>query len=130
MKSCMKAVSGLTCKVFRNNVGKTWVGKSVFVRSDGNYFCRRGDVIIRKARRFHAGLCEGSSDAIGWKTVKITPEMVGKNVAVFIAIETKTEKGHTTKAQKNFISAVKKAGGFAGVARNAQDAINIVSKEP
>ncbi len=39
------------------------------------------------------GLCVGSSDLIGFKSMTITPEMVGQKIAVFTALEVKTEKG-------------------------------------
>jgi hypothetical protein len=36
------------------------------------------------------GLCKGSADLIGYRTITITPEMVGQQVAVFTSIEVKT----------------------------------------
>lgn len=60
-----------------------------------------------------------SSDEIGITVVTITPEMVGKKLGVFTAIEVK-EPGwkYTGKdrepAQLNFIEWVKARGGFAG----------------
>lgn len=67
------------------------------------------------------GLCKGSSDLIGWKTVTITPDMVGDQVAVFVAIEVK-DKGQPTDDQLRFIEVVRAAGGRAGVARSISDA--------
>lgn len=43
----------------------------------------------------------------------------------FLAVEVKTAKGKPTANQLNFINAVKLKGGRAGVARSAQEAINI-----
>ena len=76
------------------------------------------------------GLCKGSSDLIGWSTVKITNEMVGSHVAVFTAIEVKTPKGKATTLQTAFIDTVKKAGGFAGVARSVDEAGEIINLCP
>ena len=60
------------------------------------------------------GLCEGSSDIIAFKKIKIKESMVGKNLALFCAIETKRpKKSTTTSKQKEFIKDVEKAGGFA-----------------
>ena len=73
------------------------------------------------------GLCKGSSDGIGFTPVTITPEMVGKKVAVFTAIEAKTLTGTATKEQKNFILIVKNLGGFAGVARSDEEANQLIS---
>ena len=72
------------------------------------------------------GLCTGSSDLIGWTSVEITPEMVGKKVAIFTALEVKTPKGRTTDDQQNFINRVREAGGIAGIARSPEDARNII----
>ena len=74
-----------------------------------------------KGRLVKFGLCKGSSDLIGFKTITITPDMVGQNVAVFSAIEVK-DKGKATDDQKKFINIIKKAGGLAGVARDIKDA--------
>ena len=67
------------------------------------------------------GLCQGSSDLIGWRTVTITPEMVGQQLAVFAAIEVK-DRGRATPDQERFISIVKGSGGLAGVAQNTAQA--------
>ena len=90
--------------LFRNNVG-------VAIYEDG--------------RRVRYGLCVGSSDLIGWKTIEITPDMVGEKVAVFTALETKSKKGKAQEKQKNFIRAVLESGGLAGIARTVDDARKI-----
>ena len=105
--------SELGMRLLRNNVGKAWIGEAVPVGG--------GDVIIKNARRFHAGLGAGSSDLIGWAPVKITPEMVGKTVAVFLAVEVKRPKKNPTAEQVEFMDAVKKSGGYAMVARDPDD---------
>ena len=102
-------------RLFRNNVGQGWVGQLI---SNKN-----GTVTLANARPLHAGLCDGSSDLIGWKTVEITPEMVGQKIAVFTAVEIKTEKGRPTEAQNNFLSVVNRSGGIGFVARNENEAV-------
>ena len=84
-----------------------------------------GALMDQNGRLVTFGLCKGSSDLIGFKTVKITNDMVGTELAVFTAIEVK-DKGHATKYQKNFIDVVKKAGGMAGVAKNVEEAKKIL----
>jgi hypothetical protein len=71
------------------------------------------------------GLCPGSSDLIGYRTVEITPEMVGQRIAVFCAVEVK-DKSVPTKQQEAFINLVQQAGGLAGVARSVPDALSIL----
>jgi len=71
------------------------------------------------------GLCPGSSDLIGLRTIVITPDMVGQRVAVFSAIEVK-DRGRPTEQQQAFITMVQQAGGLAGVARSIPDALSIL----
>lgn len=97
MQRVMLAASRLGWKVFRNNVG---------VLTD-----RRG-VPVRY------GLCPGSSDLVGWRTVTITADMVGQDLAQFVAVEVKTETGRLTDQQRAWLASVQDAGGVAIVARS------------
>jgi len=82
---------------FRNNVGA--------VKSDDGRFVR-------------FGLCPGSSDRIGWVSVVVTPDMVGKRVAVFLGVEAKTPGGRTDPKrladQTNFIKGCWRPAGSPG----------------
>lgn len=72
------------------------------------------------------GLAKGSSDLIGFKTVEVTPDMVGEKLAVFISLEVKNKRGKLSELQHNWLQVVKRAGGITGVARSIQDALNIL----
>jgi hypothetical protein len=80
----------------------------------------------RTGRPVQFGLARGSADLIGWRTVTITPEMVGQHIAVFTSIEVKTTTGHLTPAQQAWMGTVRTAGGIAGVARSVRDAEEIL----
>jgi hypothetical protein len=80
----------------------------------------------RTGRPVQFGLARGSADLIGWRTITITPEMVGQRVAIFTSIEVKTTSGRTTPAQQAWLGAVRGAGGIAGVARSVSDAVRIM----
>ena len=80
----------------------------------------------RTGRWVQFGLAKCSSDLIGFKTIKVTPEMIGKDLAVFCSVEVKTNTGQLSKNQHNWLQAVKKAGGITGVARNVGDALKIL----
>ncbi len=80
----------------------------------------------RTGRQVQFGLARGSADLIGWRTITITPEMVGQRVAVFTSIEVKTTTGHLTPAQQAWMGTVRTAGGIAGVARSVRDAEEIL----
>lgn len=68
------------------------------------------------------GLCEGSSDLIGWRSLIITPDMVGKQIAQFVAIETKRpKKSKISQSQSHFIHVVQKSGGLGIIASSVED---------
>jgi hypothetical protein len=127
VKAVQLAATQLGARLFRNNVGKTWIGKSKIYDGPATVKVNAGDVVIRNARRFHAGLCEGSADLIGWYTITITEEMVGAKVAVFTAAECKARTGRTTDAQVRFIKAVNSAGGLGGVCRGPDDFYEVLN---
>jgi hypothetical protein len=117
-RNIMLAVSKAGARIFRNNVGTAWAGKS--------YAAKDGKRVIENAQLIRFGLCTGSSDLIGWKSLTITPEMVGTKVAIFCAVEVKTFKGRARDEQKNFIDKLTNDGGFAGVARTEDEAVEII----
>jgi len=94
--------------LFRNNVGvAVYPGGSVVVY----------------------GLCTGSSDTIGLTPVKITPEMVGQELAVFTAFETKRPRRakKPTAEQLNFVARIQAAGGIAGVVQQPEQIDQLVA---
>lgn len=77
-----------------------------------------------------------SSDLIGWTPVVITPEMVGKTIAVYTALETK-EEGYKPsgvkqiehyEAQQRFCGIVAKAGGISGIVDSGKAALDVIKK--
>lgn len=67
-------------------------------------------------------LVEGSSDWVGHESVVITPEMVGKRIAVALYIETKRRDGGvTSEAQDKFLDNARDAGAMVGIARSYED---------
>lgn len=64
----------------------------------------------------------GGSDLICMKKVVITPEHVGRTLAVFAALEVKTPTGKPTPEQQHFLNFVTGFGGIAGVVRSPDDA--------
>ena len=88
-----------------------------------------GTVFTKDMQQFKVGFGDGTSDLIGFTPIKITPEMVGKTVAVFTAIEMKKEKNGAygaTDGQKKFIKKIKEKGGLAGVAYDNESAAEII----
>lgn len=96
----LRRASALGLRLFRNNVG-------ILRDRDGRYVTY--------------GLCVGSSDLIGWRTITIGPEHVGQRLAVFVAIEAKVGTNQPTPEQRAFLDAVHAAGGEARVIRDGSD---------
>jgi hypothetical protein len=126
MKKIMLAVSAAGARVFRQNTGMAWVGEPAPGTPGSMVRINPGDVVLRNARPLHAGLCKGSSDLIGFTPVEIKPEHVGTRLAVFTALEIKAPKGRVSEAQADFIAAVKRSGGIAGVARSEAEALALL----
>ena len=115
--------SGAT--MFKNEVGNGWQGEL-----DKHCSKLPTTAVLKNCRRVSYGLCKGSSDLIGWTPITITEDMVGKKIAIFTAIEVKKDKYgkyQATDEQLRFISAVKKNGGFAGVADCNKDLEEIIN---
>lgn len=85
-----------------------------------------GDVVIRNAHPFHAGLAIGSSDLIGFRATTITEEHLGRRLGVFTALEVKTPKGRATSEQQAFLATVSRFGGIAGIVRSTEDAARVL----
>jgi hypothetical protein len=87
-----------------------------------------GTLRDQHGRPVQFGLCKGSADLIGWRTVTVTPDMLGQRIAVFLSIEVKTPTGRLRPEQRQWLDAVQAAGGIAGVARSVEDALRIVTE--
>lgn len=120
--------SQLGARLWRMSVGLAWMGDARKFDRSCTVNVDPGDVLIRKARPFKSGV-EGMSDGIGFMPVKVTSDMVGQTVAVYLAVEDKTGSGRATKEQSAFIRMVRSFGGLAGVARNDADVEAILRGE-
>ena len=128
-KLIMLAISK-SVTIFRNNTGMGWAGKVIFnaAHKGGAIYLKPSRyVIIENPRPLHAGLCKGSSDLIGWKSIIVTPEMVGKRVAVFTALEVKTPTGKISPEQAHFLNVIKLNGGIANIVKNEKEALDTVN---
>jgi hypothetical protein len=86
-----------------------------------------GTLRDQHGRPVQFGLCKGSADLIGYRTITITPDMVGQQVAVFLSIEVKTPTGRIRPEQQAWLDTIQAAGGIAGVARSVEDALRIMT---
>lgn len=83
--------------LFRNHCGQLQSGKGQVVRF---------------------GLMPGSADLVGWKTIN--------GQAVFVSIEVKLPGERLRPDQQHWMDSVLAAGGIAGVAHSADEAIDIL----
>lgn len=103
------------------------IGARLFRNNRGMFYTESG-------QKTRAGIeADGSSDLIGFVPVLITPEMVGKTVAVFVAAEGKKRgwkgvKTETEKQQLKFISAVNNNGGIAFFFDNGEKVAGLIQK--
>ena len=118
LKDIHRGYSRGRVRLFRNNVGLgiqgqevSWTGSAAFVK---------------KAHYVKFGLCVGSSDLIGWKTVTISSDMVGKDIAQFVSLEVKDRGGRVSREQKQWLAICESMGAIAGVARSLSDAQKIL----
>jgi len=93
-------------------------------------FVPEGSVVLGNARPLHAGLCKGSSDLIGYKSVIITQEMVGQRIAIFAGPEAKSETGRMSEEQAAWCSVVRGDGGIAGPFRSVLEALDLFRIKP
>ena len=81
-----------------------------------------GALVDQQGRFVRFGLCKGSSDLIGLRSVVVTPEMVGQRIAQFVALEIKAPQGVVSPEQQAFLRLVQQLGGLAAVCRSIQQA--------
>lgn len=108
MQRIRLALAELGVILFRNNTGT--------LRND------RGEYVTY-------GLCKGSSDLIGWKTIEVMPWHIGKKVAVFVGCEVKQPGKFPTVEQQRFIAAIRQAGGIGVVATSVEEAVDAVQRQ-
>lgn len=91
-------------RTFRVNAGFAWAGE--VVKRTKKF------IMLENPRPFH-GAESGVSDLVGFDSIEITPEMVGRKVAVFVATELKaTQSDHLNEQQRRFRDMVVNMGGI------------------
>jgi hypothetical protein len=81
-----------------------------------------GALVDQQGRLVRFGLCKGSSDLIGLRSLLVTPELLGQRIAQFVALEIKTPHGVVTPEQRAFLRVVDQLGGVAAICRSIQEA--------
>ena len=87
-----------------------------------------GALVDQQGRFVRFGLCKGSSDLIGLRSLEITPALVGQRIAQFVALEIKTGSGTVSPEQRAFLQLVQQLGGLGGVCRSVEDAKQLLGR--
>jgi hypothetical protein len=112
----MRAWSRGPTRLFRQQAGVFWQGKII------EKTAKR--IILGNPRAISVGT-PGISDLGGLTSRVITPDDVGRLVAIYLAIEVKDKQPVTTE-QRNFINTVLSLGGRAGIAHSVDEAQHII----
>jgi hypothetical protein len=109
---------------FRMDAGSCWPyekKKQFKAKKDGVFPVKKGDIIVKNPSGPIPYGISGAGDRLGWSEVEVTPEMVGKKLAVFTSIEDKSETDCIGVNQIIFLINVLKAGGIAKVFREGTE---------
>lgn len=103
VKSIQNGLGMLNCRLWRN---------------DNGAYCSPSGTWVRY------GLGRGTPDLVGYRSIRVTPDMVGKRVAVFVGIECKMpgKRKNATKEQKAFIKQVNDEGGIGMIVESVDEA--------
>ena len=103
-------------KLWPNAVGFAFNGEVVSkIPKNSRY------IILKNPRPVKYGLCPGSLDCIGFKTVIIN----GSPIPRFIAIDAKKDGDVLSDKQKRFIKMVRQNGGYADECRKPERVIDV-----
>jgi len=84
-------------RLFRINAGQGWAGK--VVKKTKDFITLKNPHIFRAAP-------EGWHDICGWRSIEITPDMVGQKIAVFIFKEVKPVNKKKLRPEQEIIKNV------------------------
>lgn len=124
------SVSKIGARLFPMTVGKFFgpVHRARRITKTETVVLNPGDVLIRQGHIVSVGLT-GMSDLVGFAPHVVTADDVGKTLAIYTACEIKAGADRLRPGQQEFIDAVNKSGGRAGIARTPEDAVRIVHGE-
>lgn len=109
LRTLLIAASEFGARLFRNQVGVYRIAQPD---------CKS---CHRFGRTITSGLGVGSPDLVGWRTITIAPEDVGRQLAVFVGVEAKTDTGRVGEHQRRYLAGLEHAGAVAGVVRSVAD---------
>ena len=125
----MIAASRMGARLLRNQVSLAFASnRHKVLRAGENYRATGGEALLFDHRKVSTGLGKGSPDLIGWTPITITPDMVGKTLAVFTGVEAKRPGQKPRPEQQKWIDLIIGQGGISGVATSPEDLEHILIK--
>lgn len=117
------AAHGVNTRLWRNNVGVAYDAKGRVVRFG----------LANESKNVNKRIKSG--DLIGWRTLVITPDMVGQQIAQFVSVECKAEDyrpGETERevAQRAWAKLVSDAGGIGVIAASVEAFVEAANAKP
>jgi hypothetical protein len=103
-----KEVDPKTERMFRFHAAKGWMGPWERLKD--------GRILVGPGAQLVQGAPTGFPDTAGWKTITVTPDMIGKKLAVFVGEELKAT-GDLSPEQRAFGKILKAMGGIFRVKR-------------
>ena len=91
------------------------------IKNSAPLFVKRGSLLVAAPKYITYGLEPGSGDWIGWESIIITPDLVGKKIAVFLSCEAKTVNDRIREDQIKWFNRVYEAGGIAELWKEKKD---------
>lgn len=104
----------------RVNSGQFW---------GGEVMSHDGSMLLLKHPTKIQGAVKGTADIVGCVQVVVTPQMVGKTVAVFTAIEVKQPGEKAKPHQENYLALMRSRGAIAGIATSSDEALSIINNK-
>lgn len=123
------AISEHGSRSFRINVGIAWTGNKIIKHSDGSLTIYDPRPFATFGSTDETKKLKGFSDLLIVVPKIITSNMIGKKLATIAFIEVKTKTGRPSPEQLGFIEQMQALGCKAGMARNPEQAIEILKGE-
>lgn len=114
-------------RLWRNNVGCAWTGKTIRITPKNYAIIARqlspGDIVIKMPRIINFGLCSGSADLVGVKRLR-------SGLGRFVALEIKRPGVRVDKHQAQWLAFMRNMGAIAEVVHSEEEADALLRAPP
>lgn len=130
VKLIMLQATRMGARLLRNQVGMAYMANRARTLQRGEtYTARGGETILFDCRKAVTGLGKGSPDLVGWSPMVVTPEHVGRSLAVFAGVEVKRPGQKPRPDQQQWLDMLASQGALAGCATSPEDLNHILFRK-